>query len=135
MWDEEWAKCAEFAVQAHFGKIEHFYKGLDWHLGLPNPDVMRAMQDEHTKRQDSEVCTQEHKLSLLSCTGVAITVVASVTMFALAPDVMHERWHTRTWQVEFITHNYGSTSTCPAQEWEFVLEPIQGKAYPGKVKM
>ena len=88
--DEDWNKCAGKAFKAKFGKLEQFYKGLDWHLGLPNPNVMRAMQDEHTKKADSLVV--------------------------------------------FSTHNYGLTSTTPAVEWEFVVNPQDAKEYPGKLR-
>ncbi len=54
MCGDEWASGSDHAGVASFGKLEEFYKGLDYHLGLPNPDVLRAMADEHTKRPDSE---------------------------------------------------------------------------------
>jgi hypothetical protein len=77
-------------VVASFGRLEEFYKGLDYHLGLPNPNVLKAMADEHTVRADS--------------------------------------------QLEFTTPNYGSTTTTPALEWEFVTNPRRGKQYPGRLR-
>ena len=31
----------------------------------------------------------------------------------------------------FVTSNYGGTQTHPRMEWEFVVCPVAGKAYPG----
>lgn len=34
----------------------------------------------------------------------------------------------------FVTSNYGGTQTHPRMEWEFVVCPVAGKAYPGIIR-
>jgi hypothetical protein len=39
--------------EARFGALDVFFDGLDGRIGLPNPNVIKAMEDEHCCRDDS----------------------------------------------------------------------------------
>jgi hypothetical protein len=39
--------------EARFGALDVFFDGLDGRIGLPNPNVIKAMEDEHCCREDS----------------------------------------------------------------------------------
>ena len=52
------------AVVGKFGDLKHFKGGLDAHIGLPNPNTLKAIRDEHVKSADSldRFCSGNHKL-------------------------------------------------------------------------
>ena len=39
--------------EARFGSLDVFFDGLDGRIGLPNPNVLRAMEDDHCHHDDS----------------------------------------------------------------------------------
>ena len=40
--------------EARFGALDVFFDGLDGRIGLPNPNVIKAMEEEHCSRDDSD---------------------------------------------------------------------------------
>eukprot|EP00286_Rhodomonas_abbreviata_P001294 CAMPEP_0181290074 /NCGR_PEP_ID=MMETSP1101-20121128/1224_1 /TAXON_ID=46948 /ORGANISM="Rhodomonas abbreviata, Strain Caron Lab Isolate" /LENGTH=1392 /DNA_ID=CAMNT_0023394343 /DNA_START=102 /DNA_END=4280 /DNA_ORIENTATION=- len=48
------SKFALNAVTGNFGELKTFFDGLDKHIGLPNPRILRAMEVEHNHSEDSD---------------------------------------------------------------------------------
>lgn len=48
------SKFAMNTVTGSFGDLSQFFEGLDKHIGLPNPRIMKAMEMEHLYCEDSD---------------------------------------------------------------------------------
>ena len=111
-------------IEARYGKLDDFFEGLDGRIGLPNPNVLKAMELEHCAVRKSAFslrCRVPNR-SLVTAGHALLRRVC--ILFTQAQDSSDE----------FETLNYGGTVTAPKTEWEFVVCPEPSKMYPGKLR-